>query len=75
MKTILLFTSFSTFIYVVLVYLLISFPLSFAQDNKQGKQVLPWEVERLDEFPDDQYVPVQKEKQQRSSAYRFSTVG
>jgi len=73
MKTILLFTSFSTFIYVVLVYLLIPFPLSFAQDNKQGKQVLPWEVERLDEFPDDQYVPVQKEKQQRSSAYRFST--
>jgi hypothetical protein len=73
MKTILLFTSFSTYIYVVLVYLLIPFPLSFAQDDKQEKQVLPWEIEQLDEFPDDEYVPVQKEKQQRSAAYRFSS--
>ena len=73
MKTILLFTSFSTYIYVVLVYLLIPFPLSFSQDDKQEKQVLPWKIEQLDEFPDDEYVPVQKEKQQRSPAYRFSS--
>jgi hypothetical protein len=73
MKTILRFNPVTAFIYSLLVYILLSFPLSFAQNDQQEKQVLPWEVERLDEFPDDQYVPVQKEEQQRSPAYRFST--
>ena len=58
-------------------YLLASFlifsELSLAQNNQQGKQILPWEIEQLDEQPDDEYVPVQKNKQQRSPAYKFSS--
>ena len=73
MKTLLLSTPFNAFIYFLLTYLLIPFPLSYAQSDQQEKKILPWEVERIDEFPNGQYIPVQKEKQQRSPAYRFST--
>jgi len=73
MKTILTFNPVIAFIYFLLAYFLIPPPLLLAQNDQQEKHILPWEVERLDEIPDDQYVPVQKEKQQRSPAYRFST--
>ena len=74
MKTNLLSTPISAFIYFLLAYFLVPFTPSLAQNNQQEKQILPWEIEQLDEFPDDQYVPVQKEKQRRSPAYRVSTV-
>ena len=74
MKTNLLSTPISAFIYFLLAYFLVPFTSSLAQNNQQGKQILPWEIEQLDEFPDDQYIPVQKEKQRRSPAYRVSTV-
>ncbi|MCW9097017.1 MAG: T9SS type A sorting domain-containing protein [Ignavibacteriaceae bacterium] len=73
MKTILTFNPVIAFIYFLLAYFLIPLPRLLAQNDQQEKHVLPWEVERLDEIPDDQYIPVQKEKQQRSPAYRFST--
>ncbi|MCW8809563.1 MAG: T9SS type A sorting domain-containing protein [Ignavibacteriaceae bacterium] len=73
MKTILTFNPVTAFIYFLLAYFLIPLPRLLAQNDQQEKHVLPWEVERLDEIPDDQYIPVQKEKQQRSPAYRFST--
>jgi hypothetical protein len=73
MKTILTFNPVIAFIYFLLAYFLIPPPLLLAQNDQQEKHILPWEVERLDEIPDDQYIPVQKEKQQRSPAYRFST--
>lgn len=60
-------------VYFMLACLMIYSPLSLTQDDQQGIQVLPWEIEQLDEIPDDQYVPVQKEEQQRSPAYRFKS--
>ena len=65
----------SVFIYFILILscLLTYSPLSLAQEDQQGKQVLPWGGDRLDEFPDDEYIPVSREEQQRSPAYHFST--
>ncbi|MCW8802782.1 MAG: glycoside hydrolase, partial [Ignavibacteriaceae bacterium] len=57
----------------LLAGILIFSELLLAQNNQQGKQVLPWEIEQLDEQPDDEYVPVQRNEQQRSPAYRFSS--
>jgi hypothetical protein len=75
MKTILLSTRGTVIasLYLMLACLLIYSPLSLAQDKQQGKQVLPWEFDRLDEFPDDEYVPVQREEQQTFPAYNYST--
>jgi len=75
MKSISLSTRFTViaFNYLILSCLLTYSPLSMAQDNQQSKQVLPLKVDRLDEFLDDEYVPVQREEQQRSPAYYFLT--
>jgi len=75
MKTIFLsnVSTFITSVFFMLACLLICSPLSIAQEDQQGKQVLPWEIEQLDEQPDDEYVPVQREEQQRSPAFRFSS--
>jgi hypothetical protein len=62
-----------TSVFFILAGFLIFSGLLLAQNDQQSKKVLPWEVEQLDEFPDDEYVPVQREKQQRSPAYRFSS--
>ncbi len=62
----------SVFIYFILAYALTYTPLSMAQENQQGSTLLPWLIDRP-EFPDDEYVPVQREEQQTSPAYRFST--
>ena len=62
----------SVFIYFILAYALTYSPLSMAQENQQGSTLLPWLIDRP-EFPDDEYVPVQREEQQTSPAYRFST--
>ena len=76
MKTILLpcCGTFIQTVYFMLAGFLIYSSLSIAQDDQQKKRVLPWGIEQLDEIPDDQFVLVQKEKQQRSPAYRFSSV-
>jgi hypothetical protein len=63
-------------IYFILAYTLIYSPLSLAQEDQHGKpRILPWAVDHPEEFPDDKYIPVQREKQQTSHAYRFSSVG
>jgi len=75
MKTIFLQSRYAviTFVFFILAVFLICSELLLAQDNQQGKRVLPWEIERLDESPDDEYVPVQREEQLRSPAYRFTS--
>lgn len=66
-------TPITAFIYFLLICSLFPLKFSYTQSDQQEKQILPWEVERIDEFPNDQYVPVKKGEQQRSPAYRFST--
>ena len=44
-----------------------------AQDKEQTKQTFPLEMDRYDESPDDDYIPVQKNKLKRSVAYKIST--
>ncbi|MDH3268593.1 MAG: glycoside hydrolase, partial [Ignavibacteria bacterium] len=77
MKTILLSNRCTviTSVYFILACLLIYSPLSLTQEDQQSKlQILPWAVDYPEEFPDDGYIPVQREKQQTSPAYRISTV-
>jgi len=75
MKTILLSTlgTLSTFVYFVLGFTLMYSTLSLAQENKKGKTVFPWLRDHPEEFQDDDYIPVQRENQQRSPAYNYST--
>ena len=75
MKTILLqarYTVITSVFFMLAVFLIFS-ELLLAQDNQQGKQILPEEIERLDESPDDEYIPVQRDEQLRSPAYRYSS--
>jgi len=60
------------FIYLMLACGLISPALFMAQEVEQDKQMPPWAVDRL-ELPDDEYIPVPREEQQTTPAYRFST--
>ena len=57
----------------ILISFLIYTPLNLAQNDEQVKQKFPLELERYDESPDDAYIPVQKEKQKRSSGYKISS--
>jgi hypothetical protein len=74
MKTISLSTlgTASAFIYFILTYTLMYSPFSLAQETQQDKTVLPWLFDRIDEVPDDDYIPVQREDQERSPAYNYS---
>jgi len=63
----------STSIYLILGFLLISNQYSPAQDEQQSKQVLPWEIEQLDESPNDEYILVQRDQMLRSPAYKISS--
>ncbi len=61
-------------LYFALATVLISPDLSSARGTEQDTLVPPSQFERL-EIPDDEYVPVPREGQQTSPAYRSSTRG
>jgi hypothetical protein len=58
--------------YFILILFLINNSSILAQNDKLVKQKFIEEVESYDESPDDNYLPVQKEKQKKSPAYRIS---
>jgi len=64
------FLSFTFITSMLTLFLMVEFK---AQEDKSEKNIQPWTYERLDESPDDEYIPVQRELQQRSPAYRISS--
>jgi hypothetical protein len=52
--------------------MLIYSPISLSQEVQKGKNVFPWLSDRPEEFPDDDYIPVHREDQERSPAYSYS---
>lgn len=62
------------FFYFILISLLILSTKTYAQNDQQEKQILPWEVERIDEIPNNPYIPVQRDQQLRSPAYKISII-
>jgi hypothetical protein len=62
----------TSLIYFMLVCSLISSALSLAQEKEQGKPDLPWMIDRP-EIQDDEYIPVLRERQHTTPAYRYST--
>ena len=75
MKIISLFSpgTITAFIFFMLAYLLVYSPFSLSQEVQKGKNVFPWFSDRPEEFPDDDYIPVHREDQERSPAYNYST--
>ena len=63
----------NSFLRLILIsFLIYTLPIS-AQDRKELEKDYPWELEQLDETPDDAYISVQRENQLRSPAFRIST--
>ncbi len=57
-----------------LIFLSLVCPQSISAQDKEGEiQKFHLDMERYDESPDDEYVPVQRSKQKRSAAYKIST--
>ncbi len=61
------------YFYFTVISLLVFSTKSLAQNEQQEEQIMPWEFERLDEIPNDAYIPVQRDQQLRSPAYRISS--
>ena len=65
-----------TFLFLTLITIMLALLFSGelkAQEDTQEKQNQSWMLEYPDELPDDEYIPVPRELQQRSTAYRYSS--
>jgi hypothetical protein len=75
MKTYLQFdrVAFPFLAYLIFIFALLLSSVSVAQEDINDHRVEAWMLDRIGEYPDDEYVPVQRELQKRSPAFQYSS--